>query len=85
MLTVCSLWRYIVSRARKLSSGDVVWDHDLGHSDVSLRRNGSPHVMLIRVIISNMGVLSSRRSLSLSFKHGIEFLLLGESVIGRIL
>jgi hypothetical protein len=46
---------------------------------------GAPHVMLIRVIISNVGVQSSRRSLSLSFKHGIEFLLLGQSVIGRIL
>lgn len=41
--------------------------------------------MLIRVIISNVGVLSSRRSLSLSLKHGIEFLLVGQSVKGRIL
>jgi hypothetical protein len=42
-------------------------------------------IILLRVTTSNLGALPPRRSLSLSFKQGIEFLLVGQSVDGRIL
>jgi hypothetical protein len=80
-LRVRSCWGVKAVVSAKVCVDTGLSDRDVQYSDVSCAMS----VMLIRVIILNVGVLSSRRSLSLSFKHGIKSLLLGQSVNGRIL
>lgn len=87
--------RLVVSRASEMKLKGQNWRVDVVASVKTCavrcfkmtwtsHAQGNAHI-LIRVRVPISGVLPPRRSLSLSFKHGIESLLLGQSVDGRIL